>query len=136
MPDGYAPLGVRGGLVKAAEKMDRIFKLARAQGIALSVAVYPWPGQLVHDTAESLQATTWRTWCEGKCKRFLNLFPPMFAQVQRCPRLFPGCWYERLFIFGDFHFNVHGNALIAERLATALSQHPVTKVPQKPAVIR
>ena len=46
----------------------------------------------------------WRDWCEGKCERFISLFPEFFAVKDACPRSQPGCWYLRYFIFGDFHY--------------------------------
>ena len=72
--------------------------------IPISVVVYPWPAQIVHDTLDSRQVLIWRDWCQGKCKRFISLFPRCFAVKDQCPRTEPGCWYARYFIPGDVHY--------------------------------
>ncbi len=97
------------------------------RNIPISVVVYPWPTQIVHDTADSRQVRIWREWCEGKCKRFVSLFPAFFAVKEQCPRLEPGCWYLDYFIFGDIHYNSAGNALVAEVVTKSLSETPPEK---------
>src|SRR5271157_5951306 len=94
------------------------------------VVVYPWPAQLVHDTMDSRQVRIWREWCECKCKRFISAFPPFFAAKDECPRTQPGCWYLNLFVFGDFHFNPAGNALVADAVITSLAEEPPAKRPE------
>src|SRR5262249_4212935 len=74
-PEGYAPAGVRGGIQKALQKMDRLYALVQRRRIPLSVAVYPWPIKLMYETAKSRQVTLWETWCRGKCRRFIDLVP-------------------------------------------------------------
>ena len=52
----YGPDGVLGTLKKMLETMDELYRLVRDHGGELSVGVYPWPGQIKYDTADSLQA--------------------------------------------------------------------------------
>ena len=59
--------------------MDRLWQELSSRKIPISVVVYPWPAQVVHDTADSLQVRIWREWCDGKCKRFISLFPEFLA---------------------------------------------------------
>ena len=132
MPDGYDPLGIRGGIQREGRKLDQLFKLVYDRGIPFSVAVYPWPGQLKHDDLESIQVSIWQAWCEGRCKRFINLFPDFFSEMRKCPWLLPGCWYERLYVFGDFHFTTYGNTVVARRLVEELSRTPVPRVTHTP----
>jgi len=73
-PYGYGPLGVEGGIAKEKAKMDLLWQELEKRNIPLSVVVYPWPAQVVHDTEDSGQVRIWRDWCEGKCKRFISLF--------------------------------------------------------------
>jgi hypothetical protein len=69
----------------------------------------------------------WREWCEGKCRRFITLFPAFFAVKEECPRIQPGCWYLSHFIFGDTHYNSAGDAIVAGVIADSLAEKPVAK---------
>ena len=69
----------------------------------------------------------WREWCEGKCKRFISLFPAFLAVKEQCPSSQPGCWYLSHFIFGDFHYNAAGNALVADVVIRSLTEEPPAK---------
>jgi|SRR5271157_1596463 len=130
-PAGYAPLGVEGGIAKEKAKMTLLWQELQKRNIPISVVVYPYPGQVLHDTAESRQVTFWRDWCEGKCKRFISLFPGFLAVKDQCPRSQPGCWYLSHFIFGDFHYNATGNALVADAVIKSLVEDPPSKHQQQ-----
>lgn len=125
--DGYAPLGVEGGIRKAIIKMDDLSRLLNARGISISVVVYPWPAQLKQGDLESRQVSIWRGWCREKCRRFINLFPDFFAEMDKCPSFLRGCWYEGLFVFGDVHFSAYGNALVARRVVEELIGTPIVR---------
>jgi hypothetical protein len=122
---GYGPLGLEGGIAKEKAKMTLLWQELAQRGIPLSVVVYPYPAQIVHDTVESRQVRIWREWCEGKCRRFITVFPEFFAAKEQCSRSQPGCWYLKYFIFGDIHYNGAGNALVAEAVSRSLSAVPV-----------
>jgi len=126
---GYAPLGVQGGIAKEKQKMNLLWQELAQRDIPLSVVVYPWPAQLVHDSVDSREVRIWREWCEGKCKRFVDAFPALFAAKEQCPKWEPGCWYVRDYIFGDVHFNAAGNAVIAAVVERALETAPPIKRP-------
>src|SRR5271157_1575018 len=128
-PAGYAPLGVEGGIAKEEAKMTLLWQELKRRNIPISVVVYPYPAQLVHDSAESRQVHIWRDWCEGKCKQFISVFPAFFAVKAQCPWRQPGCWYQKLFIFGDYHYNVGGNALVADAVIKSLTKEPPVKRP-------
>ena len=124
---GYAPLGVEGGIAKEKAKMDVLWKELQARNIPISIVVYPYPAQVLHDTADSRQVQIWRQWCEGKCKRFISVFPPFIAAKQQCPASTPGCWYLTYFIFGDDHYNAAGNALVAGAVIESMTDDPPRK---------
>ena len=69
----------------------------------------------------------WRDWCEGKCKRFISVFPPFFAVKDQCPWANPACWYPKLFLFGDMHYTAAGNALVAAAVIKSLEESPPIK---------
>jgi hypothetical protein len=126
-PSGFGPLGLEGGIAKEKAKMTLLWQELEKRNIPISVVVYPYPGQLIHDSADSRQVRIWREWCEGKCKRFISLFPAFLAVKDQCPRMQPGCWYLDNFIFGDFHYNPAGNALVADAVIQSLTELPPVK---------
>jgi len=128
---GYGPLGVEGGIAKEKAKMTLLWQELAKRNIPISVVVYPWPAQVVHDTADSRQVLMWREWCVGKCKRFISLFPAFLAVKEQCPRSRPGCWYLDLFVFGDTHYNAAGNALVADEVIKSLEEDPPGKSQQQ-----
>jgi hypothetical protein len=124
---GYAPLGLERGIAKEKAKMDTLWRELQARNIPVSVVVFPWPAQLAHDNVDSREVRIWRDWCEGKCKRFVTLFPAFFAVKDACPPLQPGCWYLSHFVFGDTHYNSAGNAVVADVISKSLTGVPATK---------
>jgi hypothetical protein len=124
---GYAPLGLEGGIAKEKAKMTLLWQELAQRKIPISVVVYPYPAQIIHDTVDSRQVRIWREWCAGKCKRFVTVFPAFFAAKDQCSRLQPGCWYLKYFVFGDIHYNAAGNALVTEAVSRSLSAAPVAK---------
>ena len=125
---GYAPLGLEGGIAKEESKMDELYRELQQRNIPVTVVVYPWPAQLAHDRVDSRQVRIWRDWCDGKCKRFVNLFPAFFAIKDQCPPLQPGCWYLSHFLFGDTHYNSAGDAVVADAIGKSLEETPVKKL--------
>jgi hypothetical protein len=126
---GYAPLGLQGGIAKEKAKMNVLWQELAERDITISIVVYPWPAQIVHDTAASWQVRIWQEWCRRKCKRFISLFPAFLAVKEQCPHTQPGCWYERFFIFGDVHYSNRGNALVAAEVIESLAATPPSKAP-------
>jgi hypothetical protein len=98
----------REGLALAAEHMDRLAALLRRRGIALTVVVYPWPGQVMYDSVNSIQVTYWSQWAERAGARFIDLFPPFFRDADREATI------RKYFLPGDAHFNAEGNKLFSE----------------------
>lgn len=125
---GYAPLGVAGGTARSLAKMTQLWQELAKRNIPVSVVVYPHLAQVVHDTAESREIQLWRQWCKGKCKRFVSVAPKFYAARDACPKSQPGCWYSKLFIIGDMHYNAGGNALVAEAVSESLAADPPVKV--------
>ncbi len=124
---GYAPLGLEAGIRKEESKMTELYKLLQQRGIPVSVVVYPWPAQVAHDKINSRQVQIWHDWCEGKCKRFISVFPDFFAVKDECPPSQPGCWYMQDFIFGDEHYSRAGNELVAREVGKNLETNPPVK---------
>jgi hypothetical protein len=111
--NSYGSDGVFGTLLKMERVMNEIHLLAQSHGAKLSVGVYPWPGQLMYDTEDSLHVRRWRQFCEVRCAHFYNAFPVFFALVERYGL---ESVIRDYFIAGDVHFNEKGNEVIARTI--------------------
>ena len=114
-PARYEPLGVEGGIARSLQNMTKLSDLLKSRGIPLTIVVYPWAQQIAQNDRDSRQVRIWRDFCPGRCKAFIDLFPPYFAVADRDVD-----WYEHLYILGDDHFSVAGNQMLYEELAKRL----------------
>lgn len=96
------------GLKNAATNMTRLSGLLKEKKIRLTIAVYPWPQQILHGDRESKQVVFWEKWAKLEHVSFINLFPPFFQD--RSPRVS----YQKYFIPWDIHWNKAGHELVAE----------------------
>ena len=114
-PEARRQYGTR-GLAAAEEHMSALSAYARARGIPLTVAVYPWMMQLRWNDRRSLQSRAWEKWARERQNVFVDLFPPFFD-------LADSIGTERsialLNIPGDVHWNERGHAFVASRFQTA-----------------
>jgi hypothetical protein len=111
----YAPLGIEGGVARARKNMQKLADLLREHGIPLTIVVYPWPALIAAYNPDNRQVTMMRDFCVRNCKKFINLFPAFEAEKEA-----HADWYERLFIFGDFHFSADGHRVMFRELAKEL----------------
>lgn len=100
----------KAGLAKSAGYMDELSGLLKDHGIKLSIAVYPWPDQIVHRDLRSRQVQFWEDWAGRHGVQFINLFPVFISDRA------PNAVIEQFFIKGDVHWNKAGHALVADRL--------------------
>jgi hypothetical protein len=90
--------------------------------IGLTVAVYPWPDQVLLGDRDSIQAAYWRAWAAENKTGFLDYFP-LFVGVGD-----PRETVRRDFIAGDIHWNEAGHRVIADLLV----QHLLSVAPHVP----
>lgn len=109
------PLGVDGGIARSLQNMGRLSDLLAARHIPLTIVVYPWAQQIAQGDRDSRQVSLWRDFCPGRCKAFINLYPPFFAAADADKD-----WYEHLYILGDDHFSAAGHRLMFQELAKHL----------------
>ena len=64
---------IKNGIKESLFYMNKIYSLSKDNDFDISVAVYPWPSQILfdEDTGQE-QVDIWSKFCEGKCKYFLN----------------------------------------------------------------
>ncbi len=109
----YGAEGVLGTLEKMKREMQAVHALTKDYGSTLSVGVYPWPGQILHDREESLQVQTWRDFCETRCTHFYNVFPSFFRLIDKYGK---DNVVQRYYFAGDAHFNALGNKIVADSI--------------------
>ena len=94
------------GRARAVRDMDGLADMLRRRGIALTLAVYPWPDQLLHDRQAPRHQGFWRDWAAKRNVPFISLFPAFTADEPRAV-------LERYFIPFDIHWNAEGHKLVA-----------------------
>ena len=106
---GYGELGVDGAIKKAIRIMQELHKLTEQYGIKLSVAVYPWPQQILFDDENSKQVQIWKKFCENRCEYFINSFPSIFNLSKQIGKQQT---VDKLYIKHDVHFSYAGNEVL------------------------
>jgi hypothetical protein len=92
--------------------MDSLHTFLRERDIPLTVAVYPWPDQVMAGDLDSRQVRIWRQWAAERSVRFVNHFPDLVVGDTPEDRM---ATLVRYYIDGDFHWNEAGHRLIARR---------------------
>ena len=101
---------VERGLKEAQESMTGIAKMVREKGIALTVAVYPWPQQVRAGSRPSRAEKEWSHWAQKNGAEFINLFPAFVNQMPAEEIV------QRYYWRNDCHWNEFGHALVAEEI--------------------
>jgi lysophospholipase L1-like esterase len=114
-PELYEAFG-REGLARARTHMDALADLLRSRGIRLTIAVYPWPDQILMRDRDSRQFRFWHAWAEAHAVPLLNYFPLFTADAD------PERTIRRYFIPGDVHWNEAGHELISAPLIEHLTR--------------
>ncbi|MEB8386014.1 hypothetical protein OO012_02125 [Rhodobacteraceae bacterium KMM 6894] len=112
----YAPLGVAGGLERIESKLAELTALAHDNGGEVWLLAYPWPAQLVHDSAQLDWPSHLRGVCERiKCAGVIDAFPAFQQARDSDPD-----WYATLFLNKDVHYSKAGNALVYTTVLDAI----------------
>jgi len=117
---GYGEIGVNGAVERAITNMQILSNFLNERNIQLSIAVYPWPGQLLHETGESLQVRIWRDFCIKRCAMFIESFTS-FNKVKN--QLSARKTIENYFFKGDIHFNQDGNKVLAQDFINSFKEY-------------
>jgi hypothetical protein len=95
------------GIERMVLYMDRLHELLEHYGVRLTVAVYPWPDQIVTRDLRSRHVRVWHDWCRGRCVSFIDYFP-RFMDREASEVL------DAYFIRGDVHWNNRGYEVVAD----------------------
>ena len=102
------------GLMYSHKNMRMLADFLNENKIEFSIAVYPWPQQLIFDNVESFHVNYWKNFCKNyKCKNFINLFKDFFDQINKnnVNKVILNNYF-----FTDVHFNKNGSNVIAEKI--------------------
>lgn len=102
---------INNGIEEARTYLDKIFELSKKGDFKISIAIYPWPAQIMfdEDTGREKFGRLWKEYCDGKCEYFLNYLEKFHilkneignAEVK-----------NKYFLKDDVHFNKDGNIII------------------------
>lgn len=119
MPD-YGLYGVQGGIDQAVQSMEKLKQLLDTHGIKMSVAVYPWPAQLMHNDRGHPGVTVWKEFCERvSCYSFVDANTPFYDAMEKMPLMDV---LNTNYLPGDFHFTPAGNTLVYKSLDEMLKK--------------
>jgi lysophospholipase L1-like esterase len=96
------------GCSLAIDNMDKLYRLCQQHNIKLTIAVYPWPGEILRNNINSINISLWKEFCNKRGITFLNCYPYFINGGQ------PSNIVEKYYISGDIHFNLEGNKLMAQ----------------------
>lgn len=96
------------GLHLATDNMNRINAFLKQKKISLTVAVYPWPDQIVLRETHGKQVDHWELWTRTNHVGFINYFPQFINASNSAQSVI-----AKYFIAGDIHWNIAGHQLIA-----------------------
>lgn len=112
IPEEYKAFGDE-GLARMEKNMERLRILLKEHRIGLTLAVYPWPDQIVRNDLNPRYVKFWQEWCRKNSIPFLNLFP-LFVNEGNTKKDHTRI-LSQYFIKGDAHWNKDGHRLIADR---------------------
>jgi lysophospholipase L1-like esterase len=98
------------GLTIAATHMTQLKSYLDKKNIPLTIAVYPWPDQILNNDSESKQVVFWENWSAQNKVKFINLFKVFI------PSSNPEDTIQKYHINGDVHWNTAGHKAIYEAL--------------------
>ncbi len=115
--EGYAPLGVRGGLARVEAKLLEIMTTAAQYNAKVYLLIYPWPAQLAHADTFSWSAFIADVCRKGSCAGVVDTIPA-FRRIAAEDRT----WLNTYFVSGDTHFTAKGNRVVADALVQVLGR--------------
>ncbi|MDA9663449.1 hypothetical protein N9T65_01060 [Candidatus Pelagibacter sp.] len=103
---------------KDLETLKKIFFLLKSKNIKLSIGVYPYPYNLLHENNDSNYVKLIENFCKNKCNFFFNSFPVFYEYLENNDK-----WnfIENNFIKFSVHHNKRGNLLIMENFNNTIS---------------
>lgn len=97
--------------------LDKAYDLLNKNNISFSIAIYPWPGNILYGEKNLEYRMYFKDYCKYKCKYFIDYFDEFENKISQTDENFV---IRHYYIYGDMHFNEKGNQLIANKLIEIL----------------
>lgn len=97
--------------------IDQIFQILKKRDIKFSLAIYPWPQNLLNKQNNAFYRSEWKNFCKNRCDHFFDYFDNFNYHVNKegYDKV-----YKKYYIWQDVHFNKEGNILIANKIIRKL----------------
>ena len=96
------------GLRSASFHVERILDLGREFGFRVTLAIYPWPREIMVGLTGSRNVLFWSRFCESHGVPLMNLYPAFADGAAAAATV------KDLFLKGDVHWNRVGHAAVAD----------------------
>ena len=111
---------IKNGLHHSLKNMENLVNFLKKNQIEYSIAVYPWPQQLLFDEQNSIHVKIWKNFCEkNSCKYFFDFFKVYHELIEKNE-------LEKIilnyYFYTDVHINKKGNEVIASLLRKKLKK--------------
>ncbi|MGD2033788.1 MAG: hypothetical protein PVF73_01955 [Bacteroidales bacterium] len=106
------------GLTLGQENILKLSRLCKNYGIELTIAVHPWPDQVLSMKAENEYVRSWQSFAESNDIEFINLFP-LFINSRNAMDV-----AARYYIRHDNHWNALGHEVVAKKLLAYINKDP------------
>lgn len=100
----------RTGVANAVRNMTRLHSLLQRHGIGLTVAIYPWPDNIILGDMPSPHSRVWQDWSTDRGVDLVDMFPDFIGPLPAKETL------TTYFIPYDVHWNELGHRFVAERI--------------------
>ena len=101
----------RAGLEQSAQAVQKIQKTASQQGFGVMIVVYPYPKMMAENKLQNGYVEFWSRFARENNLPIVDLTPLFASDRQTVEQT-----YRENFIPGDFHWNAHASARIANTL--------------------
>jgi hypothetical protein len=99
--------------------LNELFILCKNNNILCSIAVFPWPNQILYDLKNSTHVKFWSNFCVNKCEKFINYFPVFFEEINNKS---PIKIIVKNYIYKDVHFNEYGHTKLFNLLNSTFNK--------------
>ena len=99
---------------KLISDLNELFLLCENKKILCSIAVYPWPNQILYGTKNSIHTKLWNDFCINRCEKFVNYCPIFFEEIENQS---PIEVISKYYIYKDVHFNKNGHSKLFDHLS-------------------
>ena len=113
----YSDFG-KAGLESSNRHLTLLNDLLKDESISMTIVVYPWPDQILHNDLHSIQVEFWEKWAKEQSVNFINLFPLFIKAGQsKSERI---TTIKTYYFEADVHWNKKGNLLVAKKILDQL----------------